>query len=66
MHFAAQTDLVASVERPALTRGMVVCYEVGTGNDGRARATQVKIASCNRILQEWTFASDLGRYEPLV
>jgi hypothetical protein len=66
VHFAAQTDLVSVFDHPALTKGMLVSYAFGTTNDGRAKATQVKIASCNRILQEWTFASDLGRYEPLV
>ena len=49
--FAHVKDLVAATERPALARGQQVCYEVGTGNDGRARATNVTNADGSAIGQ---------------
>jgi cold shock CspA family protein len=39
--FCHRTDCVASCERPQLARGQAVMYEVGSGRDGRPRATGV-------------------------
>ena len=47
--FVHRTELVGLSERPALTRGQHVCYELGVGNDGRSRATNVTNADGSPI-----------------
>ena len=39
--FCHRTDIISTGDRPQLARGMQVSYEVGSGRDGRARATEV-------------------------
>lgn len=39
--FCHRTDIISTGDRPQLARGMQVSYEVGSGRDGRARATDV-------------------------
>ena len=47
--FCHRTDIIASCERPQLTRGMAVLYEMGSGRDGRPRATGVTMPDGNPI-----------------
>ena len=51
--YAHRTVLVAACDRPSLARGMRVAYDVGTGNDGRPRATSVTQVDGSAIAENY-------------